>query len=60
MLQNTNNVSIKLDFGQLKSTIEWCKRNCTSEWYFSDNDNDSWVFMFESERDYVAFKLWKT
>lgn len=55
---------ITLGYGVLKPTIEWCKRNCTSEWKFTEDGNtiDDWqrkyTFYFESERDYVAFTLW--
>jgi|LakMenE18May11ns_1017448.scaffolds.fasta_scaffold9051103_2 hypothetical protein len=56
---------IGLPYGKLQSILEWCKRNCTHEWKFEEDGNtmDTWepkyTFYFESERDYVAFTLWK-
>ena len=50
-----------MPWGQLKDIVEWCDRNCTNDYRFmEDPDGDmynSWVFFFESERDYVAFTL---
>jgi len=65
MLLNTQNkIRVNLNFGQLRHIIEWCERNCTGDWrYMEDPNGDmytSWVFFFENDRDYVAFKLWKT
>ena len=64
MSQNIQNkVTVKLGYGELNPTIEWCKRNCVSNWYFQEDTEDimyrSWVFLFENERDYVAFMMWK-
>jgi len=39
--------------------IEWCGKNCQAEWKFDDSDN-GYTFYFESEKDYVAFMIWKT
>jgi hypothetical protein len=56
-------VEIKLPYGELRLVVEWCDRNCINEWrYMEDPDGDmysSWVFFFESERDYMAFIFWK-
>jgi hypothetical protein len=53
--------NIVLPYGGLKATIEWCERNCTDEWRFdaSDGTGPAYDFYFESERDYVAFTMWK-
>lgn len=63
MLLNTcHRVKVSLNFGDLKPILDWCEKNCTGEWrYMEDPNGDmyiSWVFFFESERDYVAFLLW--
>jgi hypothetical protein len=50
--------NIHLEYGELKATIEWCERNCIDEWRF-DGSGPSYDFYFESERDYVAFTMWK-
>jgi hypothetical protein len=48
--------------------IEWCERNCVSDWRYSGETNEHWngdtmffgyEFFFESEKDYVAFLMWK-
>lgn len=64
MLQNTHHkIKINLDFGQLKPILEWCERNCTGDWHYTEDPNgemySSWIFLFDDERDYVAFTLWK-
>jgi hypothetical protein len=57
-------IKIKIQYGELQSTIEWCERNCIGEWrYMEDPGGDmyiGWVFLFENDRDYIAFNLWKT
>ena len=54
-------INLSMPWGQLKDIVEWCDRNCTNDYRFmEDPDGDmynSWVFFFESERDYVAFTL---
>ena len=54
---------ISVPFGELQSIIDWCDNNCTDRWrYMEDPDGtmyNSWIFFFESERDYVAFTLWR-
>lgn len=67
-LQISHKANITLPFGQLDNLIEWCEANCESEWKFDDaqyvssysNTNAiTYDFYFESERDYVAFLIWK-
>lgn len=64
MLQSTNKVKIDLDFGQLQPVIDWCERNCIGDWHYTEDPSGrlygSWIFLFDDERDYVAFTLWKT
>ena len=51
-------IEITFPFGQLDSMIEWCEKNCQTDWKFGDSDN-GYTFWFESEKDYVAFLIWK-
>lgn len=62
--------TIDLPYGELKRVMEWCKSNCVADWKFSPggdarhiaethNRNEEYKFYFESERDYVAFLVWK-
>jgi hypothetical protein len=61
MLQNTKLTSkVTLPFGKLQPLIDWCDRNCSSEWHYMEDPHDQyngWVFIFEDQRDYVAFTL---
>lgn len=56
-------VKISVPFGELQSIIDWCDKNCDGEWKYMEDPNgemyNSWVFIFESGRDYVAFTLWR-
>lgn len=64
MLQSTNKIKINLQYGQLQSIIDWCERNCTGDWHYTEDPHgdmyNSWIFLFDNDRDYVAFKIWKT
>jgi hypothetical protein len=57
--------NIDVQYGQLQPVLDWCDRNCEADWRYVDlvGDQDSatgrWEFLFESERDYVAFLMWK-
>jgi len=64
MLPNIQNkIKINLNFGELKPILNWCEDNCIGKWYYMEDPNadmySGWIFFFESERDYVAFTLWK-
>jgi len=54
---------VELPYGKLQPLVEWCDRNCSCDWRYMEDPNgdmyNSWVFLFESERDYVAFIMWK-
>jgi hypothetical protein len=55
---------IIIDFGELRPLISWLERNCTSEWGYTciipaGRDAGAYDFYFESERDLVAFTMWK-
>lgn len=70
MLQNTKfQVEVDLMYGTLRHALEWCERNCTGEWHYSEGHgnpevwpvtSNNWIFIFDTERDYVAFTIWKT
>ena len=57
-------VKVDLPYGKLQHIVEWCERNCTSDYRYMEDPNgnmyNGWIFFFETERDYVAFKIWKT
>lgn len=54
---------IKLNYGELNQILDWCEKNCVGNYKYMEDPNgsmyDSWVFLFENERDYVAFIVWK-
>jgi hypothetical protein len=57
-------VDIHIPFGQLKEVVKWCENNLTSDWKFTEDHKadfpyNNYVFLFESERDYVAFTMWQ-
>ena len=55
--------NIHIDYGELQPILDWCDRNCESEYRYLDidyaSDTGRWEFLFESEKDYVAFLMWK-
>ena len=64
MLQNTKHLAkINLNYGELQPMVNWCERNCNGKWYYTEDPNGemyfSWIFVFDDERDYVAFTLFK-
>jgi len=56
---------LNIPFGELKEVVKWCENNMVGDWKFTDEiDLDSistntYVFLFELERDYVTFNIWK-
>ena len=55
---------IALQYGKLQPVIDWCEKNCISEWGYIDQSyppdvSPDYTFYFESERDYVAFVMWE-
>jgi hypothetical protein len=65
MLPNTNKVEVKLRYGELSTIIQWCERNCSEKWAYEQlspagNIAGEYEFYFESEKDLVAFKFWKS
>lgn len=71
-ITQNNSVSIDINFGQLKTVMEWCRSNCHGNWSLSDlygsqyahpahTTCTTWVFSFEDERDQILFGLrWKS
>ena len=63
---NTHHYNAKLDipYGQLATIIQWCEDNCQSDWKYNvidygGKDPGSYEFLFNDEKDYVKFLLWK-
>lgn len=63
---NAHKANIDVEYGQLQPVLDWCERNCEGDYRYLDINNpehDSatgrWEFLFESEKDYVAFLMWK-
>jgi len=55
---------INIPFGELKYIVKWCEDNLIGDWKFMEDHNtdfpyNNYVFLFELERDYVAFTMWK-
>lgn len=55
---------ITIQFGELEPMVNWLKRNCVGEFGYqcldpAGNTGGSYQFYFESEKDLVAFKMWK-
>ena len=55
--------NIHIEYGELQPVLDWCERNCEAEYRYLDidyhSDQGRWEFLFESEKDYVAFLMWK-
>lgn len=63
--------NIAIPYGDLNQTIKWCENNCINEWQFEEaqipygdyrykvKSGNYYNFYFESEKDYVAFLVWK-
>ncbi len=64
-IPTAHKANIDVQYGQLQPVLDWCDRNCEADWRYVDlvGDQDSatgrWEFLFESEKDYVAFLMWK-
>ena len=53
---------VTIPYGNLKEVVSWCDRNCSGDYRYMEDPNGemytSWVFFFDTERDYVAFLMW--
>ena len=61
-IPTAHTANVALAYGELQPIVDWCERNCTSDWKYMEDPTDqwnSWQFFFESDRDYVAFMIWK-
>ena len=63
-IPTAHKANIDIRYGKLQSVVDWCERNCESEYRYLDidheySDSGRWEFLFESEKDYVAFLMWK-
>ena len=73
MLNNTSSISLYIRFGELKTVIEWCEKNCQSDWKFDYDGRSSqellrtppihgsnYLFKFDNDEDATLFILrWK-
>lgn len=64
--RNAYRVLVDIPYGQLQHTLDLCEKICEAEYKFDQvtqyhnfTMSTSWEFFFESEKDYVAFLLWK-
>jgi len=54
---------VNIPYGNLGPLIDWCKRNCNSEWHFTESTDvkqGAWQFYFKEEKDYINFVVWQT
>lgn len=61
-IPTAHRANVAVAYGELQPLVEWCDRNCIGEWRFMEDVNNQWngfEFFFESEKDYVAFLMWK-
>jgi len=56
--------NVNIPFGKLKEHVGWCEDNLVGDWKFTEDHNypyhpyNNYVFMFELERDYIAYTMW--
>ena len=63
-IPTAHKANIVVPYGSLQPVLDWCERNCESDYRYVDIDDEysdagRWEFLFESEKDYVAFLMWK-
>jgi hypothetical protein len=65
-IPTAHKANISVQYGQLQPVVDWCERNCQGDWRYMDLNSDehdnatgNWEFLFESDRDYVAFLIWQ-
>ena len=65
-IPTAHKANISVQYGQLQPVLDWCERNCEGDYRYIDINNPEhdnatgrWEFLFESEKDYVAFLMWK-
>lgn len=61
-IPTAHRANVTVAYGELQPIVDWCERNCTGDWRYMEDIHNQWnsyEFLFESERDYVAFLVWK-
>ena len=63
-INTTYKTNVNIPFGKLKEHVSWCEHNLVGDWKFSEDYNadfpyNNYVFLFELERDYIAYTMWK-
>jgi hypothetical protein len=63
-IDTNTKTEIIIDFGELRPMTEWLERNCVGEWGYNcvipaGRDAGLYEFYFETEKDLVAFRIWK-
>ena len=66
-IPTAHKANLNIQYGQLQPVVDWCERNCEADYRYMDlngnedsmNNTGLWEFLFESEKDYVAFLMWK-
>lgn len=64
LVNNDFSVEIDIKFGELNSVMQWCQRNCESEWGYlvldsAGEEAGTYKFEFSTETDLINFILWK-
>jgi hypothetical protein len=62
-IPTAHKVKIHIPFGELKDHVNWCEGNLVGDWKFmedyeADFPYNNYVFLFDLERDYIAYTLW--
>lgn len=55
---------VGIPYGHLSEMIQWCTDYCQSNWKYQvldygGKDPGNYEFIFDDERDYVQFLMWK-
>lgn len=55
---------IAIPYGELQPVIEWCQNNLNYNWHYkvlneAGSSPGFYQFVFDSEKDYINFLLWK-
>lgn len=64
-IPTAHKANIVVPYGSLQPVLDWCERNCEADYRYvdilagDDSDAGRWEFLFESEKDYVAFLMWQ-
>lgn len=65
MYTNTakHKTELKINFGELRPIIEWCKDNCCDHWGYSvlypaGKTEGDYEFYFDGDTDYINFILY--